>query len=86
MVVAVCQNTPSDIQIHAKVPKTGFSDLRNIFSPPFGRFTPVWGPTELPINHLWWPLLVRLTFQNVCLGATLQHFWPILMKRNTLAH
>ena len=34
LVVAVCRNTPSEIQIHAKVPKTGFSDLRNIFRPP----------------------------------------------------
>ena len=34
LVVAVCQNTPSEIQIPAKVPKTGFSDLRNIFRPP----------------------------------------------------
>ena len=30
LAVAVCQNTPSEIQSHAKVPKTGFSDLRNI--------------------------------------------------------
>ena len=22
--------------------------------PPFGRPIPVWMPTELPINHLWW--------------------------------
>ena len=34
LVVAVCQNTPSEIQIHAKVAKTKFSDLRNIFRPP----------------------------------------------------
>ena len=34
LVVAGCQNTPSEIQIPAKVPKTGFSDLRNIFRPP----------------------------------------------------
>ena len=31
LVVAVCQNTPSEIQIHAKVPKTGIPDLRNIY-------------------------------------------------------
>ena len=34
LVVTVCQNTPSEIQIPAKVPETGFSDLRNIFRPP----------------------------------------------------
>ena len=34
LVVAVCQNTASEIQILAKVPKTGFSNLRNIFRPP----------------------------------------------------
>ena len=33
LVVAVCQNTPSEIQFHAKVPKTRFSDLWNIFPP-----------------------------------------------------
>ena len=33
LVVAVCQNTPSEIQIHAKVQKTGIPDLRNIFGP-----------------------------------------------------
>ena len=48
LVVAVCQNTPSEVQIHAKVPKTGFSDLQNRFLPSFGRPTPGWGPTELP--------------------------------------
>ena len=34
LVVAVCQNTPSEILIPASVPKAGFSDLRNIFKPP----------------------------------------------------
>ena len=34
LVVAVCQSTPSEIQIHAKVQKTGCSDLRIIFRPP----------------------------------------------------
>ena len=34
LVVAVCQNTPSEIQIPAKVQKTGFSDLRIIFRRP----------------------------------------------------
>ena len=34
LVVAVWHNTPSEIKIHAKVQKTGFSDLRNIFRPP----------------------------------------------------
>ena len=34
LMVAVCQNTPSEIQIPAKEQKTGFSDLRNIFRPP----------------------------------------------------
>ena len=34
LVVAVRQNTPSEIQILAKVPKTEFSDLQNIFRPP----------------------------------------------------
>ena len=34
LVVAVCQKTPSEIQIHAKVPKTAFSDLRNIVRAP----------------------------------------------------
>ena len=34
LVVAVCRNTPSEIQIAAKVPKTRFSDLRNIFRTP----------------------------------------------------
>ena len=33
LVVAVCQNTPLEININANVPKTGISDLR----PPFGR-------------------------------------------------
>ena len=34
LVVAVCQNAPSEIQIPAKVPKTGFSDLRSMFGRP----------------------------------------------------
>ena len=34
LLVAVCENTPSEIQIPAKVPKTEFSDLQNIFRPP----------------------------------------------------
>ena len=34
LVAAVGQNTPSEIKIHAQVPTTGFSDLRNIFRPP----------------------------------------------------
>ena len=34
LVVAVCQNNPSEIQFHAKVPKTGISDLRNVFRHP----------------------------------------------------
>ena len=34
LAVAVRQNTPSEIQISAKVPKTGFSDLRNISRSP----------------------------------------------------
>ena len=34
LVVPVCQNTLSEIKIHAKVPNAGFSDLRNIFRPP----------------------------------------------------
>ena len=34
LVVAVCQNIPSEMQVHAKVPTSGISDLRNIFRPP----------------------------------------------------
>ena len=33
LLVAVCQNTLSDIKINAKIPKTGISDLQNIFPP-----------------------------------------------------
>ena len=64
LVVAVCQNTLSEIQIHAKVQKTGISDLWNIVPPSFGRPTPGCGPTELPISHLWCPLLVIFAYTS----------------------
>ena len=33
LVVAVCRNTYSEMNINAKVPNTGISDLQNIFAP-----------------------------------------------------
>ena len=33
LVVADCQNMPLEININAKIPNTGISDLRNIFAP-----------------------------------------------------
>ena len=54
----------AEIEIHAKMPKTGISDLRNTFPPSFGRPTPGWEPTELPINHPRWPLLVRMAWRG----------------------
>ena len=33
LVVAVCQNTPLEINIHSNMQKPGISDLRNIFGP-----------------------------------------------------
>ena len=46
--------------------------------PPFGRPTPGWGPTELPINHLWWPLLV---LEPKSRFGTLQVAWGAAMTR-----
>ena len=54
LVVAVCQITPSEITKNRI-----FGPPKYIQTRPFGRPTPAWGPTELPINHLWWLLLVQ---------------------------
>ena len=48
LVVAVCQNTPSEIQILAKVPKTGFSALQNIFRSPVRLAHPGLGAYRTP--------------------------------------
>ena len=60
LVVALCQNTPSEIQIPEKYRKTDFRTSGIYSDPPFRRPTPVWGPTELPINHPRWLLCAAL--------------------------
>ena len=48
LVVAVSQNTPSEIQVHAKVPNTRFLDLQNIFRPPIRYAHPSLGAYRTP--------------------------------------
>ena len=56
LVVAVCQNTLQKFKSLQRYRKPDFGTSGIYSDPPFGRPTPVWGPTELPINHLWWVL------------------------------
>ena len=43
LVVAVCQNTPLEINIQANMPKSRFWDLLNMIEPLVRQAVPVWG-------------------------------------------
>ena len=68
LVVAVCQNTLQKFKSMQQYRKPDFRTSGIYSEPPFGRPTLGWGPTEVPVNHLWWPLHVSpldvLTINN----------------------
>ena len=59
-VVAVCQNTLQKFKFMQTYRTPNFRASGIYLDPPFGMPIPGWGPTELPINHLWWPLCYEI--------------------------